>query len=99
VVALSAGAAKAVPTFFSLPDVSCPRCCVGQPSARAAATASPPVRATEQQSTTSQGRAGRVDAQWGRACLPLIYGEHVQLADGAASPGGEAVSRRLIKHP
>src|SRR6266700_7803154 len=36
-----------------------------------AATASPPVRATEHQSTASQGRAGGRVEKWGRACLGL----------------------------
>src|SRR5215471_15505196 len=63
---------KRSPRPSLLPTVSRP-CCLPCLSAvcRSAATASPPVRATEAQSTACQGRAGGAAEEWGRACLGL----------------------------
>jgi len=58
------------PSF--LPTVR-PPCCLPCLSAvcRSAATASPPVRATDPHNTACQGRAGGRAEEWGRACLGL----------------------------
>ena len=97
-MAQSAGVAESVPTSFSLPDVSCPRCRACQPSARAAATASPPVRADVSKSTASQGRAGgRVRRERGRARLGLTAVLHLRSRTEAASPSGLSVFLLMVQ--